>query len=98
MELMMFSIACAVASVTDLIPCCNAEILELPLGVTPSTFIKRRTLNLPWQLDYLYPKILLTLYMKEGRYDTPCSCALNPFSLELRDSAEAFVALLIKIK
>ena len=43
-----------------------------------------------------YPKIKETLYMKKGRSETPCSCALNLLSLELSDSAAALVDLLIK--
>ncbi|WP_460198060.1 hypothetical protein, partial [Segatella asaccharophila] len=34
----------------------------------------------------VYPKIKETLYMKKGRSETPCSCALNLLSLELSDS------------
>lgn len=44
----------------------------------------------------VYPKIKETLYMKKGRSETPCSCALNLLSLELSDSAAALVDLLIK--
>ena len=38
-----------------------------------------------------YPKSLHSLNMKNGRSDTPRSCARKPFILELSDSAEAFV-------
>lgn len=38
-----------------------------------------------------YPKIMHSLYMKNGKSDTPLSRARKPFILELSDSAEAFV-------
>lgn len=38
-----------------------------------------------------YPKIMHSLNIKNGRSDTPLSCALKPFILELSDSADAFV-------
>ncbi len=34
-----------------------------------------------------YPKIIVVLYIKNGRSCTPRSCALKPFNFELRDSA-----------
>ena len=44
----------------------------------------------------IYPKILLSLYMKNGKSVTPLNCALKAFILELRDSAAAFDDLSMK--
>ena len=41
-------------------------------------------------------KMVHIRYMKKGMSAMPCNCALNPFILELSDSADALVALLIK--
>ena len=45
---------------------------------------------------HAYPKMVHIRYMKKGMSAMPCNCALNPFILELSDSADALVALLIK--
>lgn len=39
----------------------------------------------------IYPKIVLTRYMKNCRSETPLSMDRNPFNFEFRDSAGAFV-------
>lgn len=38
-------------------------------------------------ITFCYPKIIVVLYMKNGRSCTPRSCALKPFNFEFRDSA-----------
>ena len=40
--------------------------------------------------------IFIMWYMKKGKSDTPLTCALKPFILELSDSAAALVDLLLK--
>jgi len=47
-------------------------------------------------LQSYYPKNIVVLCIKNVRFCTPRSCALNPFNFEFRDSAWAFVDLLIK--
>ena len=44
----------------------------------------------------IYPKILLSLYMKNGESVTPLNCALKAFIVELRDSVAAFDDLSMK--
>ena len=38
-------------------------------------------------LQSYYPKIIVVLCIKNVRFCTPRSCALNPFNFEFRDSA-----------
>lgn len=43
-----------------------------------------------------YPKMVQILYIKNGKSDTPLSCARKLLSLEFSDSADTFVERAIK--
>ncbi|SFG74792.1 hypothetical protein SAMN05216383_1381 [Prevotella sp. KH2C16] len=48
---------------------------------------KTAQLQISVAITFCYPKIIVVLYMKNGRSCTPRSCALKPFNFEFRDSA-----------